>query len=81
MAGVSVGAAVATGGLSILAQGLFDKSTADENPCDTALGIAAKKKAVTEKPVEEKCTVEKATDTVKDAASAIGDKLKSLFGK
>jgi len=80
MAGVSAGAAVATGGLSILGQGLFDRSTADENPCDTALGIAPKKKVVAEKPVEEKSTVEKATDTVKDAASAIGDAFKGLFG-
>ncbi len=85
MAGVSAGTAVATGGLSILAQGLFDKATADENPCDTALGIAPKKKPVTEKsvaekPAKEKSTVEKTTDTVKDAASAIGDKLKGLFG-
>jgi len=85
MAGVSAGAAVATGGLSILAQGLFDKETADENPCDTALGIAHKKKPVTEKttaekPAEEKSAVEKTTDTVKDAAGAIGDKLKGLFG-
>jgi AsmA family protein len=76
-AGLSVGAAVATGGLSILAQGLLDKSGADENPCDIALGIAPKK--TTAKPASEKSTVEKTTDTVKDAASAVGDKLKSLF--
>ena len=76
-AGLSVGAAVATGGLSLLAQGLLDKSDADENPCDIALGIAPKKTAA--KPEAEKSTVEKTTDTVKDAASAVGDKLKNLF--
>jgi BRCT domain type II-containing protein len=32
-----------------------------------------------EKPTTEKSTVEKTTSTVKDAASAVGDKLKSLF--
>ena len=85
MAGVSVGAAVATGGLSLLVGGLVDRATADENPCDIALGIAPKKKQIAEepveeKPVEEKSTLETATDTVKDAAGAIGDKLKGLFG-
>lgn len=86
MTGLSAGAAVATGGLSILAQGLFDKSGSDINPCDTALGIEPKKQqtttttTTTEKPVEEKSAVEKTTDTVKDAAGAIGNKLKGLFG-
>ncbi len=37
-AGVTTGAAIATGGLSLLAQGLFNKTTDDPNPCKTALG-------------------------------------------
>ena len=79
--GLSVGTAVATGGLSLLAEGLLDSSGGDDvNPCDIALGKAPKKTTKTaEKPAEEKSTVEKTTDTVKDAAGAIGDKLKSLF--
>ncbi len=78
--GLSVGTAVATGGLSLLAEGLLDSgSGSDVNPCDIALGIAPKIKPAAKKPVEEKSAVEKTTDTVKDAASAIGDKLKSLF--
>lgn len=36
---VTAGAAVATGGLSVLAQGLFDKTTSDPQPCATALGL------------------------------------------
>ncbi len=36
--GVTGAAAVATGGLSVVAQGLVDKATA-KNPCDVALGI------------------------------------------
>lgn len=76
-AGLSAGAAVATGGLSILAEGLFNKSDSDVNPCDIALGITPK--PTNKKPSSEKNTVEKTTDTVKDAASAVGDKLKSLF--
>jgi len=78
--GLSVGAAVATGGLSLLAQGLLESACDDENPCDIALGKVTKKKAVAEKPAEEKSVVEKTTDTVKDAAGAIGDKLKGFFG-
>ncbi len=35
--GVSGAAAVATGGISVVAQGLANRTTADENPCETAL--------------------------------------------
>jgi len=42
-AGLSTGAAVATGGLSIVAEGLLDSATADENPCETALSGPKKK--------------------------------------
>jgi hypothetical protein len=82
----SVGAAVATGGLSILAQGLFDKSTADEDPCATALGkkpakSAETRPAATTTKSEEapKSTTEKAVDTVKDTGGAIKDAFKGLF--
>ena len=76
--GLAAGAAVATGSLSLLAGELLGGSGDDVgNPCDIALGKAPKKTA--KKPSTEKSTVEKTTDTVKDAASAVGDKLKSLF--
>ncbi len=77
--GLAAGAAVATGGLSLLAGELLDGGSGDDagNPCDIALGKAPKKTA--KKPSTEKNTVEKTTDTVKDAASVVGDKLKSLF--
>jgi hypothetical protein len=78
--GLSAGAAVATGGLSLIAQGLLSGTDDDGiNPCDIALGKAPKKKAVTEKPAEDKSVMEETTDTVKDAAGAIGDAFKSLF--
>lgn len=78
--GLSAGAAVATGGLSLLAGNLLSDGVADDqNPCDIALGKAPIKQAAKEKPAEEKSPVEATTDTVKDAAGAIGDKLKSLF--
>jgi uncharacterized protein involved in outer membrane biogenesis len=35
---LSAGTAIATGGLSLLAQGLLGRATADEAPCQTALG-------------------------------------------
>ena len=39
-AGAKVGAAVITGGLSILAGALFERLTADDDPCTTALGAS-----------------------------------------
>jgi hypothetical protein len=80
----SVGVAVATGGLSILAQGLYDRSTADADPCATALGVKpAATTTTTTKTEEEKpaSVTEKATDTIKDAGGAIKDTFKGLFGK
>ena len=80
-AGLSTGAAVATGGLSLLAQGLYDWTTADEAPCATALGIKTEKASTTNKETTEKSTTEKAVDAVKDSGVMIKDKLKNLFGK
>lgn len=40
----SVGAAVATGGLSLVGEFLFDKVTADSSPCKTALGQTSARK-------------------------------------
>jgi len=77
-AGAGAGAALATGGLSILAQGLLDKSTADEDPCAIALGQKPTKTATaSEEP--EKSTTTKAVDAVKDAGSAVSDTIKGWF--
>jgi len=77
-AGVSAGAAIATGGLSLLAQGLLSDPEADEDPCATALGQKPAK-TTTAKKEPEKSTTTKAVDTVKDAGSAVTDKLKGWF--
>jgi len=77
-AGLSAGAAVATGGLSILAQGLLDRGTADENPCATALGQKPAKTTTASKEPE-KSTTTKAIDTAKDAGSAVTDTIKGWF--
>ncbi len=68
-AGVSAGAAVATFGLSALAQGMFDKTAEDPHPCDTALGKAPSKTGARKKSAQPKSTTEK-----------LKDKLESLFG-
>jgi uncharacterized protein involved in outer membrane biogenesis len=74
------GAALATGGLSLLAEGLYDESTADEDPCATALGLKSKSSSTSVKKEEApKSTTEKAVDTVKDTGNAIGDKVKGWF--
>ena len=41
----TVGAAIATGGISLLAVGLYNMATVDEHPCATALAFAGKSKA------------------------------------
>ncbi|MFW5451066.1 MAG: AsmA family protein [Methylophagaceae bacterium] len=74
--GLSAGTAVATGGLSLLVEGLLESSTADDSPCQTALGI--KSTTVTPKQAEPSAT-ENAVETAKDLGNSVTDKLKSLF--
>jgi AsmA family protein len=75
---VTATTALATGGLSLLAQGLFDRSAADADPCATALG---QKTTSTTKPTAEKeaSTTDKAVDAVKDVGSAVADSIKGFF--
>jgi len=72
-AGLSAGAAVATGGLSLLAQGLLNKSQAEADPCAVAMGKEPEKKT---QPQQEATnpTTEKPLDSIKN-------KLKGLFGR
>lgn len=50
----SVGAAMATGGLSLLGEALFDRLTGDDTPCKTALGNAPAKSDKGKKPAGKK---------------------------
>jgi len=75
--GLSATTAIATGGLSLLAQGLLDRSTADDDPCATALGL--KPAATATKNETKPTTTEKDTNPVEDAAGAVADKLKGFF--
>ena len=78
-AGAQAGAAVATGGLSILAKGLLDRATADPNPCATALGKKSKKEKKAAKQDSGSIT-ETITDTSKKAVEDVGEVLEGLFG-
>ncbi|MEX0952137.1 MAG: AsmA family protein, partial [Gammaproteobacteria bacterium] len=70
-----VGAAFATGGLSILAEGMFERKFSSDDPCGVALGKIAADGAPPE-PVDEKGTLEKAGDGVRGMFRGIfgGDK-------
>lgn len=70
----TVGAAVATGGISLLAEGLFNRTFATDDPCAVALGkkpsgndrkAGASGSTEKDKPREDKNTLEKAGDAVK----------------
>lgn len=82
-AGLKVGAAVATGGLSVLAEGLFDRSGGDVDACAVARGDARLPQA-SRAASSEPSTLDKARETtgnaVKGAGDAIKGAFKSLFG-
>ncbi len=86
--GVTVGAALATGGLSLLAQGLFDRATEGAPPCYVALGQAAPAPAASaEQPApppageaEEKSVLDTLGEGVGSIVKGIGGALESLFG-
>lgn len=71
MTGVSAGAALATSGLSIVAQGLYDRLTADDAPCETALAM---------KVGDTRSTGDKAADAIKGVGESIKGAFDSLFG-
>lgn len=85
---LSAGAAIATGGLSLLAQSLYSRTTADDNPCQTALG---KKTVGSAKPAAQKsgpsAEPSKKDDegtlggAVRGIGEGVGRGLKSLFGQ
>ena len=73
-AGVKIGAAFATGGLSLLAEGLFDRASSDVDVCAVARGDTTIKAAKTaEKEPSENNVFESAGNTIKGV-------FKGLFG-
>jgi len=84
--GVTAGAAVVTFGLSTLAQGIFDKSTADPHPCETALGNLPVKTAKQQQgsaagEAPEPQSQPESASPIKSAGDAVKSALDSLFGK
>ena len=75
-AGVTAGAAIATGGLSLLAQGLFSKTTDDPDPCNTALG-----KAVTVQTQAEPAAETPPEENKGSLLDNVKSGFKSLFGR
>jgi uncharacterized protein involved in outer membrane biogenesis len=80
--GLKVGAAMATGGLSLVAEGLFDRATADEDVCAIALRGGTRTAGAAPK---ERSTIDKAADGTKQAVRKTGEAvqgaLKKLFGR
>jgi hypothetical protein len=75
--GLSVSTAFATGGLSLLAEGLFDRATSDTDPCATAWAQKSSTSQTT-KP-SEKSTSTKAIESVKSIGGTVSDTIKGLF--
>lgn len=77
--GLKVGAAMATGGLSLVAEGLFDRATADEDVCAIAL------RGGTRAAPQDRSTIDAATESTKRAVRKTGEAvqgaLKKLFGR
>ena len=69
-AAASTGAAVFTLGLSLVAEGAYDRTMADEHPCDTALG---------KKPPTEKTTTVTQEEEKPGVLESAGDKVKGVF--
>ncbi len=84
--GAKVGLAFATGGLSLLAQGLFDRATADDDVCAIALGAKPLPKArQSTAGNKNESVIDKTTATTKDTVEGVGNAIKGafqgLFGK
>jgi AsmA family protein len=69
----TIGGAIATGGLSLLARGLFDRTFSASDPCAVALGKA---EAGSKSPAaeEDKSTIQKATDEVRGMFRGLFDR-------
>ncbi len=77
-AGLKVGAAVATGGLSLLAEGLFDRATAGADVCAIARGEESLE-ASEDQGKKDPSTFESATSKTKSALEDAGAKVKGVF--
>ncbi len=77
-----VGAALATGGLSIIAEGLFDRATVDDTICQVVLGEKPTAKT-TSSTAKKSSSSQKTEDntTSSNPVESVGNAVKGLFGQ
>ena len=81
---VSIGGAIASGGLSLLAETLIDRTTGDSNACEVALGTASAAPAATPEAARTEPApggAPPAQAAPADPVEGIGNALKGLFGQ
>jgi uncharacterized protein involved in outer membrane biogenesis len=78
---LSVGSAIATGGVSLLAGAVIDKATDDKNPCLTALGKAPTKSAQSAPAAKAGAAPAPPAKEPGGVGGAIGGTLGKIFGK
>lgn len=78
---VSIGGAIASGGLSLLAETLIERTTGDAGACDVALGKAAPAPAAAPAPGQIAPAPAPAEAAPADPVQGIGNALKGLFGQ
>ena len=75
----SAGAAVMTGGLSLLAQGLLDRGLSDDDPCATALGVEKSRPKSDTRKSETSGTSDDDVEPAKESGGSIEDKIRGFF--
>lgn len=78
---VSIGGAIASGGLSLLAETLIERTTGDASACDVALGKATPAPAAAPAPGQIAPAPAPAEAAPADPVQGIGNALKGLFGQ
>jgi uncharacterized protein involved in outer membrane biogenesis len=79
-AGVKVGAAVATAGLSLVAEGLFDRAGADASVCEVVRGSLGPRAAQRDRGSVIDATASKAKAAARGAGEALKNVFEGLFG-
>lgn len=79
-AGVKVGAAIATAGLSVVAEGLFDRASADASVCEVVRDSLSPRAAKRGRGSVIDATTSKAKSAVRGAGEALKNVFEGLFG-
>jgi len=81
IAGAKVGAAVATVGLSVVAEGLYDRATSNENVCETVRDSLTAGTSKSQSAAAFEATKSKTKAAARRTGEAIKGAFKNLFGK